>query len=113
MTNGKNTKRHSKWALVGYSGGSPGLENAVKRWGRPIGPIFFLFTSMLAHSFSPKSEFTGSSIEAKCKPVKKYKRDREKRTSKPVKSPYGVGRYWDMAVSPTRSHLLWFDPRKF
>ena len=32
---------HSKWDLVGYSGGSPGLENAVKRWGRPIGPIFF------------------------------------------------------------------------
>ena len=22
---------HSKWDLVGYSGGSPGLENAVKR----------------------------------------------------------------------------------
>ena len=32
---------HSKWDLVGYSGGSPGLENAVKRWGRPIGPIRF------------------------------------------------------------------------
>ena len=30
---------HSKWDLVGYSWGSPGLENAVKRWGRPIGPI--------------------------------------------------------------------------
>ena len=55
---------HSKWDLVGHSGGSPGLENAVKRWDR-------------------------------------------QRTSKPVKSPYGVGRYWDMAVSPTRSHLLW------
>ena len=24
---------HSKWDLVGDSGGSPGLENAVKRWG--------------------------------------------------------------------------------
>ena len=24
-----------------------------------------------------------------------------------MKSPYGVGRYCDMAVSPTRSHLLW------
>ena len=33
--------RHSKWDLVGYSGGSPGLENAVNRWGRPIGPICF------------------------------------------------------------------------
>ena len=32
---------HSKWALVGYSGGSPGLENAVKRWNRPIGLICF------------------------------------------------------------------------
>ena len=32
---------HSKWDLVGYSGGSSGLENAVKRWGLPIGPIFF------------------------------------------------------------------------
>ena len=32
---------HSKWDLVGYSGGSPGLDNAVNRWGRPIGPICF------------------------------------------------------------------------
>ena len=32
---------HSKWDLVGYSGGSPGLENAAKRWGRPIVPICF------------------------------------------------------------------------
>ena len=32
---------HSKWDLVGYSGGSPGLENAVKRMGWPIGPICF------------------------------------------------------------------------
>jgi hypothetical protein len=30
---------HSKWDLVGYSGGSSGLENAVKRWGRTIGTI--------------------------------------------------------------------------
>ena len=30
-----------KWDLVGYSGGSLGLENAVKRWGQPIGPICF------------------------------------------------------------------------
>ena len=36
-----NGQNHSKWALVGYSGGSPGLENAVKRWGGPIGPIYF------------------------------------------------------------------------
>jgi hypothetical protein len=32
---------HRKWDLVGYSGSSSGLENAVKRWGRPIGPISF------------------------------------------------------------------------
>ena len=32
---------NSKWDLVGYSGGSPGLENAVKRWGWPIGPICY------------------------------------------------------------------------
>ena len=49
---------------------------------------------MQARSFSPMSEFTGSSIEAKCELVEKYKRAREKRTSKPVKSPYGVGRYY-------------------
>ena len=36
--------------IVGDSGDSPGLENAVKR----LGQFFFLFTSM----------------EAKCKPVK-------------------------------------------
>ena len=32
---------HSEWDLVGYSGSSPGLENAVKSWGRLVGPIFF------------------------------------------------------------------------
>ena len=37
----RNAENHSKWDLVGYSGCSPGLENAVKRWGRPIGPICF------------------------------------------------------------------------
>ena len=37
----KLESHHSKWDLVGYSGGSPGLENAVKRWGRLIGLIFF------------------------------------------------------------------------
>ena len=68
--------------------------------------FFFLFTSMQARSFSPTSEFTGSSIEAKCKPLKKYKQAHEKRTCEPVKSPFGVGHYCDMAVSPTRSHLL-------
>ena len=45
-----------------------------------------------------------------------------KSTSEPVKNvwvnlwnprPYGVGRYWDMAVSPTRSHLLWLVPWRF
>ena len=57
--------------------------------------------------FHLQVEFTGSFIEAKCKPVKKYKWVREKRTSEPVKSPYGVGRYCEMAVFLTRSHLLW------
>ena len=70
-----------------------------------MGQFVFLFTTMRARSFSPTSDFTGSSIEAKCKPVKKYKGAREKLTSEPVKSPYGL--YCDMAVSPTRSHLLW------
>ena len=74
-----------------------------------LGRFVFLFTLIWAQSFSPTSEFTGSSIEAKCKPVKKYKGAREKHTSELVKSPYGVGRYCDMAVSPTRSHLLWFQ----
>ena len=68
----------------------------------------FLFTSMRDCSFSPTSEFTGLSIEAKCDPVKKYKRAREKHMSESVKSPYEVGHYCDMAVSPTRSHLLWW-----
>ena len=72
-----------------------------------MGQFVFLFTLMRPHSFSPSSEFMGWSIEAKCKPVKKYKRAHDKCTSKPMKSPYGVGRYCNMAVSPTRSHLLW------
>ena len=32
---------HSKWDLVGYIGSSLVLENAVQRWGQPIGPICF------------------------------------------------------------------------
>ena len=60
---------HSKWDLVGYSGGSPGLENAVKRWGRPIGPICISVYFDTSPCFSPTSEFTGLSIEAKCKPM--------------------------------------------
>ena len=74
-----------------------------------LGRFVFLFTLMWALSFSPMSEFTGSFMGAKCEPVKKYKQAHEKRTSEPVKSPYGVGRYCDMAVSPTRSHLLWVN----
>ena len=73
-----------------------------------LGRFVFLFTSMPAHSFSPTSKFMGSSIKAKCEPLKKYKGACEKRTREPVKSPYGVGHYYDMAVSPTRSHLLWY-----
>ena len=45
-------------------------------------------------------------MEAKCEPVKKYKGVCEKCTNKPVESPNRVGRYCEMAVSPTRSHLL-------
>jgi len=73
-----------------------------------LGRFVFLFTLMGARSFSPTSEFTDSSIEAKCEPVKKYKRACENCASKPVKSLYRVGRYCDMAVSPTRSHWLCF-----
>ena len=72
-----------------------------------MGRFVFLFTSMRARSFSTTSEFTGLFIEVQCESVKKYKQAREKCTSEPVKSPYGVGHYCDMAVSPTRSHLLW------
>ena len=49
----RRTFDHSKWALVGDSGGLPGLENTVKRWGR-LGQFVFLFTSK----------------EAQCEPVK-------------------------------------------
>ena len=52
-----------------------------------MGRFVFLFTLMRVRSFSPMSEFTGSSIEAKCKPMKKDKRAREKHMSKLVKSP--------------------------
>ena len=71
---------HSKWDLVGYNGASasPGLENAVKRWAGRLGQFVFLFTSMQARSFSPTSEFMGSSIEAKCEPVKMYQQAHEK-----------------------------------
>ena len=75
-----------------------------------MGRFVFLFTSKRARSFSPTSEFTGVSIEAKCEPVKKYKRASEKCTSQPVKSPYGVGRYCDIAVSHTRSHIIGTTP---
>ena len=50
-----------------------------------LGRFVFLFTLMQACIFSPTSESRGLSIEAKCKPVKKYKRTRKKFTSKPVK----------------------------
>ena len=65
----------------------------------------FLFTLMQACSFSPTSEFTGLSIEAKCEPVKKYNQALEKHM-RACEIPYGVGHYCDMVVSPTRSHLL-------
>ena len=87
-------------------GAHPRLKMLWKGGAGQLGRFVFLFTSMRACSFSPTSEFTGSSIEMKCKLVKKYKQASEKPTSEPVKSPLGVGRYSDMAVSPTRSHLL-------
>ena len=64
----------------------------------------FLFTLMQACSFSPTSEFTGLSIEAKCEPVKKYNQALEKHM-RACEIPYGVGHYCDMVVSPTRSHF--------
>ena len=39
-------------------------------------------------------------------------RARKKHTSEPVKSPYGVGCYFDMAVSPT-TYLLCFNSFAF
>ena len=59
-----------------------------------LGRFVFLFTSMQACSFSPTSEFMGSSIKAKCKPMKKYKQTFEKHSSEPVKSPWGVIATW-------------------
>ena len=103
-----NSSVHSKWELVGYNGVSPGLENAVKRWSRLIGLICFSVYFDASLQLSPMIEFTASSIEAKCNPDVKYKQACEKRTSELVKSPYGVGLYCDMSVSPSRSHLLWF-----
>ena len=85
-----------------YFGGCTFKKNKLDIVGAHLGWKML----MRACSFSPTSEFTGSSIKAKCEPVKKYKGTREKHTSESVKSPYGVGLYCDMAVSPTRSHLL-------
>ena len=82
------------------------MENAVKGGAGRLGRFVLLFTLMRDRIFPLTHEFTGLSIEAKCKPVKKYKRAREKHMSESVKSPYEVGHYCDMAVSPTRSHLL-------
>ena len=73
-----------------------------------LGRFVFLFTSMRARSFSLKSEFRSSSIKSKCGPMKKCKRTHEKQRIKPVKSHYGIGRYCDMPVSPTRFYLLCF-----
>ena len=69
-----------------------GLKMLCKGGAGQLGRFVFLFTSIQARSFSPMSEFTGLSIEAKCEPMKKYKRALEKPTSKPMKTPFGVGR---------------------
>ena len=84
-----------------------GCKMLWKGGAAQLGQFVVLFTSMWARSFSPTSEFMGSSIKAKCEPVKKYKGTREKHISEPMKYPFGVEHYCDMAVSPTRSHLLW------
>ena len=102
---------HNKWDLVGDSGGSPGLENAVKRWNGPIGPICFSVYVLSCESV--KNVWVS--------PWKKYERAREKHPCSHVfhglahifchgLTPYGVGWYCDMALSPTISHLLWDLP---
>ena len=65
------------------AGAHLGWKMLWKGGAGPLGRFVFLFTLMQAPSFSPTSEF------------------------EPVKSPYGVGRYCEMAVFLTRSHLLW------
>ena len=100
----RNRTGHSKWDLVGDSGGSPGLENSVKRRGW-FGQFVFLFTSMRARE--------------KCmsKPMKKVRASLWKTPLLVCFSwarsyvfhelaPYRVGWYCNMAVSSTRSHLL-------
>ena len=96
--------RYQKWVQNLYegehflkeidSGGSPGLENAVKRWGW-LRWFLFLFTSMQAcekHMSKPGKNVLAS-------PLKTLVFNEL--------TPYGVGRYYDMALSPTGSHLLW------
>ena len=65
-------------------------------WCKPL--VFHLWVN----SQACPSNRNASSWKSTSEPLKKH-------TSKPVKSPYGVGHYLDMAVSPTRSHLLWFQ----
>ena len=74
-----------KWDLVGYSGGSPGLENAVKRWGQPIGLICFsvycnaspfFFTYEWIHGLVHRSEMQARE-KVQASPWKTYKRAHE------------------------------------
>ena len=46
-----------------------GLKMLCKGRAGQLGRFVFLFTSIQARSFSPMSEFTGLSIEAKCEPM--------------------------------------------
>ena len=72
-----------------------------------LGQFVFLFTSMQAVVFHLQ-------VNSWACPLMRYA-SWWKSTSKPVKTyeraheipPYGVGHYCDMAVSPTRSPLLW------
>ena len=68
---------HSKWDLVGNSGGSPWLENAVERWSRLIEPICFsvyfdaslyFFTYKWIHGLVHQSEM--QPIKSTSEPVK-------------------------------------------
>ena len=91
---------HSKWALVGDS---LGWKMLWKGGGANWVDMFFCLLRCEPVVFQIHRLVHQSKIQA-----------REKRTSESVKNvrdslwktPYGVGLYCDMVVSPTRAHLL-------
>ena len=104
-------KMYSLWALVGDSGGSPGLENALKRWVGPIWPICFSVyfnASLYFFNYEQPREIHGlvhrSKMQARWKCMSELVTNIRASLWKP---PHGVGQHCDMAVSPSRSHLLW------